>query len=446
MKRNHQTITPSNVAQCLDISTSRGSALEGLYNTLKEVWCPALLENPDMAEKIPSKIKQLLTELSVSLGDVAKSPIGDSRDEMASEDINNITNISDPIDEINYWNRLKDDRRSAYKSLAKHVDKSLSEITSPGFADLSSYDLSSILDLIGRTLDSLNGAWEAPSSDGNNKFPQRRMEYFFDCIGSALCRFVQQQLKGINVWSDHAGDVRVKLQDGIRVCEHWIEVPRKLTTQYWQHSENQWSKGGYEDQFTIAFQKRLEHIMSIRTTSDELSQLLTRDERMSFRIDSLFQPLESTNPLMYNPYTEPAWSKAVLQYENLIEPVESAVAGHIRKNISHIQDKPQLLLQELKRYQHLLERPSVRRSLSSEREMLLSLLREQLKKIEITIDRLETTGQDESDDEEEGGGNMMTAVAGRRGSILLSGTVSCLVSLRQLGARVSTILGIIAFT
>jgi dynein heavy chain 2 len=434
VKRNHQAITPSNVAQCLDIHSSRGSALEGLYNTLKEVWCPALLENPEMAEKLPSKIKQLLTDLSIQLGDAAKTTSGDAAD---SEDINDVTNISEPIDEINYWGRLKDDRRSAYKSLAKNVDKSLSDISSPGFADLDTYDLSSVIELIGRTLDALNGAWDAPASDGA-KFPQRRMEYFFDCIGGALCRFVQQRLKGTNVWSDHAGEVRVRLQDGIRVCEQWIDVPRKLTTQYWQHSENQWSGGGYEDQFTVAFQRRLEHIMSIRTTSDELSQLLTRDERMSFRIDSLFQPLESTNPLMYNPYTEPAWAKAVRQYESLIEPVESAVAGHIRRNISHIQDKPQLLLQELKRYQNLLERPSVRRALSSEREMLLSLLREQLKKIEITVDRLESTGRDDSDDEE---GGVMTAVAGRRGSKLLSGTVCCLVSLRQLGSRVSTILG-----
>lgn len=431
VKRNFQAISPTNISQCVDIHSSRGPALESLYSTLKEVWCPSLLENPETAERIPAKIRQLLTDLSVTLGDTAK---GDSVD---SIDINNVTNISEPVDEIDFWSRLKDDRRSAYKSLAKNVDRALADINSPGFADLDSFDLSTIPDLIVRTLDALNGAYTAPSSDGNS-FPQRRMEYLFDCIGGAISRFVQQKLKGINVWKDHAGEVRVKLQDGIRVCEQWIDVPRKLTTHYWQHAENPWKGAGYEDQFTVAFQKRLEHIMNIRTTSDELSQLLTRDERLSFRIDSLFEPLENTNPLMYNPYTEPEWARAVQQYEGLIEPVESAVASHIRKNISHIQDKPQLLLQELKRYHNLLERPSVRRSLSSEREMLLSLLREQVKKIEITLDRIESTGRDDSDDDEPGGAMM---VVGRRGSRLLSATVACLVSLRQLSSRVTTILG-----
>lgn len=435
VKRSYQAISPGNISQLVDIHSSRGPALYGLYNTLKELWCPALLENPEMAEKIPSKIKQLLTDLSLSLGDAAKGVVDDSSEFI---DINNVSNIHEPIDEINFWSRLKDDRRSNFKSLAKNVDRALSDIASPGFADLDTYELSSISDLIVSTLDALNGAFSAPSSDGMT-FPQRRMEFFFDCIGSAICRFVQQKLKGVSVWSDHAGDVRMKLQEGIRVLEQWTDVPRKLTTHYWQHTENPWKGPGYEDQFSVSFQKRLEQIMNIRTTSDELSQLLTRDEKLSFRIGSLFEPLESTNPLMYNPYTEPAWASAVRQYESLIEPVESAVASHIRKNISHIQDKPQLLLQELKRYQNLLERPSVRRALSSEREMLLSLLREQLKKIEITIDRIEATGRDESDDED--AGNSVMAVAGRKGSRLLSGTVSCLVSLRQLGSRVTAILG-----
>jgi hypothetical protein len=34
-------------------------------------------------------------------------------------DINNIADISEPADEIAFWMRIADDRRSPYKSLAK---------------------------------------------------------------------------------------------------------------------------------------------------------------------------------------------------------------------------------------------------------------------------------------------------------------------------------------
>jgi dynein heavy chain 2 len=436
VKRSFQAITPDNIGSCLDVHSTRGSALDGLYNAVKEIWCPALLQNAQVAEKVPPKVQQLLTELANALGTSSRQDLGDA----GGADINQVSNIFEPADEIRFWASLKDDRRSPFKGLAKNVDKALSDISSPGFSDLESFDLVSILDLLSRTQDALNLAYSSPAE--GQRFPQSRMEYLFGCFGGSICRFVQRALKGVDVWRAHAGDVRLKLQEAVRVCEAWADIPRKLTSSYWgDQGDAPWRGGPFEDGFTVAFQARLEQIIRIRTQNDELSQLLTKDERLSFRVDSLFEPLEGTNPLMYNPYTEPQWAKAVKQYEKLLEPIEAAVAGHMRKNIVRVQDKPQLLLQEFRRAQSLLERPAIRRALASEREVLLSLLREQLKKVEQSVDRIETNGRDDSDDEE-GGGSSAAAVAGAaRSSRLLSPTVACLVKLRQLASRVTAVLG-----
>lgn len=433
VKRDRNMITPENIAQCLDVHVSHGSALDGLYSSLKDFWCPALLQNPDVAGKVPPKVQQLLTELSNALGSSSRS------EGVSNYDIKNISSIKEPADEINFWNRSKDDRRCPFKSLAANVDRALADISNPGFMDLDSYDMATVLDLIGHTLDALNNAWTASSSDGQ-MFPQSRMTHLFSIIGGSLCRWIQHKLKGVNVWRDHAGEVRLKLQDAIRVCAEWTDVPSKLTSSYWgERSENPWRGGRYEDEYAIAFQRRLEDILSIRTLADELSQLLSKEERMSFRLDSLFEPLEETNALMYNPYTEPQWVRARQQYEKLLEPAERAVASYLRKNISRVQDKPQLFIQEFKRSQYLLERPGIRRALASEREVLLSLLREQAKRIEASVDQIEGGGRDDSDDED-GSALTLPSASISKGTRLISPNVASLVKLRQLGSKASAVL------
>jgi len=382
VKRSTAPIDPKNIAQCLDVLTFHGSPVDGLYNALRGVWCPTLLENSQW--NVPPRVKQLLTELESTLSSSVRS--GGAR--MSSEEqLRNVSDIATVSDEVAFWGQLRNEKGSLGQ-LAKHVDHALKDIAT-GFADLDNLDFEAVSELLSTTLDALNVAWEGPSQDTGKEYPQNRMEHFFNCIGSDLCRYVQKQLSSLDVWHGAPGEVAMKLKAAVRVCDQWCDVPRKLTTTFWPGSEHPWNGDAHEDTFMRAFKGRLEHVLRIRTLSDELANMLTKEELASFRLGRLFEPLQDTKPLLYNPYTEPQWQRAVKEYERTIAPVEAAVAAHFRRNVAPILNHPQLLLQEFQKYRNLMERPSIRHDLSSEREALLSLLKEFLKKLDNTVKVIE---------------------------------------------------------
>jgi dynein heavy chain 2, cytosolic len=425
VKRVSTQITPDNISALIDVQTLRGSPLDSIYNSLKNVWCPTLLQNSQWTDKLPPKVQQLLSELESSLSSSIRS---DSHTESsASGDIENVCDIFVPSDEIRFWSNLKDNRRSSYKNLAKKIDGIFNDISNPGYNELDSMTMEGVSDLVQATLDALNNAWLVEQD--NQYFPQKRMAHFFDCIGSSVVRFVQKQFQSINVWRDSLTDIRMSLLSAINLCDKWIDVPRKLTTTFWTGGSHAWKGKPHIDVFATAFKERLEHVLRIRVLSDELSQLLSNEERQSFRLENLFVPLEETQPLLYNPYTEPLWKKAIALYDRLVDPVESAVASHFRRNISPLLDRPQILLREFQKYQSLLERPKIRRELVSERETLLSLLKEVVKKLESAVDRLEQ-GRDE------GGDESMENIQRTR---LLSPRIAGIVYLRQIGAKIASI-------
>lgn len=60
-------IYPENISERIDVHTVHGSPLTSLFNSLQGVWCPTLL-NPDVTSNVPPRIRELLSELKVSLG------------------------------------------------------------------------------------------------------------------------------------------------------------------------------------------------------------------------------------------------------------------------------------------------------------------------------------------------------------------------------------------
>ena len=311
VKRNSSPINPSNISSCLDVLTLHGSPVDGLYNALRSVWCPTLLKNSQWNDKIPTRVQQLLTELESTLS----TSVGGNSKTNSKDTLDDLSNITSPQDEIRFWSQIKEDRRSPFNTLGRTVHTAYQEIAG-GFDDIDNLDFDSLSELLNHTLDALNAAWSGSSStnddrDGrsrgrdrdndNSKYPQNRMSHFFNCIGSTICRCIQKQMSSINVWHNHTSDVRMKLNAAIRICDQWYEIPKKLTSTFWPGSDHVWKGDPHEDTFVLAFRNRLDHVLRIRTLSDELSQMLTAEERSSFQLNQLFAPLEDTKPLLYNP-------------------------------------------------------------------------------------------------------------------------------------------------
>ena len=75
-------------------------------------------------------------------------------------------------------------------------------------------------------------------------------------------------------------------------------------------------------------------------------------------------------------FLEPQWQAAVTSYENALVPAENRIAGKLKAQLRNMNANTLQFLQEFKRYQELIKRPSIQRELVVEREKLLGKLSE----------------------------------------------------------------------
>lgn len=71
-------------------------------------------------------------------------------------------------------------------------------------------------------------------------------------------------------------------------------------------------------------------VVTLRTVHEQLTHLLSIAECQQLRTSEAFLPFSGLNPLHYNPYTEPLWRAAVVQYEKAMMPAEQKIAGKLR--------------------------------------------------------------------------------------------------------------------
>lgn len=437
VKRGNEPLSPQNMMENIEVHALRGTPLSTLLSSLQGYWCPALLENAEVSDALPTRIKSLLSELQTTLV-TSVSQVEINRDRGgAPADISNVSDIFSLADEAAFWQRMKDDRRSPYRSLGKLVDGSLGEILE--LSNLKGVSVSRVTELIDLTFDALNGIWNAETPEGNT-YPQSRMSHLFDCIGKQIFAFVQRSLADCDLWSERNSRVKAQLLEASRLCDKWCEVPRTLTTTYWANARHSWKSKGYEDGLNHSFARRLEQVLGILTLSDELKQILSVSDRSTINFDRLYDPLKSTNPVFYNPYMDSLWIAAVREFEKRVDPVENAIASKFRRDVSPFMDNCQLLLEEFARYSNLMSRPTIRKALGTERETLLSLLREKMRGIEAAVDRDDILpGQSDDEGENKDGGSIGAGfrLGGKASSTLLSS----IIRLRQMCARASELFG-----
>ena len=316
----------------------------------------------------------------------------------------------------------------------------LAKLTLNNFSEsefLTIADLSGIIDDCPDILDSL---WNSNPETGSSFYPQKRMSHLLDCISRVICRSIMQQLSVLDLWSIGRGSDTRKLQmlqTSINLLGRWCQLTTSLTNKWYRPRDelHAWIGRTYEDNFSLSFKQRLVEVSNILTSAEELSQILPREEQHNFQMEKLFLPLKDINPILYNPYTESLWTKAVKDYERLIDPVESAVVNKFKKKIDPFMDKPMLLLGEFQKYKNLMSKPTIRRAIVPQRESLLKQLRIEVKKMEDSVDR-DDFGEYNSDDE----GRRSKGVSNKsNGSKLLSPLVGSILYLRQIGSKVSSL-------
>lgn len=100
------------------------------------------------------------------------------------------------------------------------------------FQDLPKASLGTITGYIDSIEDTLNNIWS--DNDIFPHYPQKRMENTFRVISKAFGSRIEREFKESDVWQASFSDVRLKLNECMRICSKWKESMTHLTKISWK--------------------------------------------------------------------------------------------------------------------------------------------------------------------------------------------------------------------
>ncbi|CAM9178225.1 unnamed protein product, partial [Hapterophycus canaliculatus] len=397
VKLRPEPVTGDNIRSLVQVSSMTDCPLTSLYHSVHSVYAPALLRNEEGRQELSGKVQSVIALLDSTLGDAViysggedighGNSDGGSAASRQNGDLSCFGGIVYPSEELQFWSGYSG--RGADKELVVAVTRALEPLREP-FAGLSGLQMEELEELMELTHTALDEVWKADGGGGaRGCYPQARMAHLFDVIGAALCRHVQEKLQPLDIWAGPLSDVRTKLLEGAQVCSKWCRMTEELSSSYWSgFIQHPWKGDPHVDHLTSGAAARLEEILRLRTTREELDRLLGQGRGGGIPDNSreIFKPFKEVSALSYNPYTQQEWESRVKDFEKSLQPLETAAANSFRRRIGGMNARPQLLLKEFQRFSNLMKRRQIREALGSEREALLSQLTEQMADLESAFD------------------------------------------------------------
>ncbi|XP_047247257.1 cytoplasmic dynein 2 heavy chain 1 isoform X2 [Girardinichthys multiradiatus] len=370
-KLHPTVITEDNLDGSLLVSSMLESPINTLYQAVKQVFAPVLLQDERWRSAFDPKLASLLNELEEGLGCVVRQS-GAKPFAKKGRTEDDVLGILTPNDEFQFWADLSESaERSSVRDRATYFTEQFKPIQKE-YVGLDGLSMSDVVDLVEQSKDALDDVWKQTDVQ---PYPETRMVRLMDVMGGALGRYVQRKMSGLKFFEEPFVLMRENLRAGVSICEQWVAACEHLTGQVWKrHAPHPWEGNKHCPQTLHCLAKRLNEVVTIRLVHEKLLCLLPGGKQQVLTADRVFEPFSGLNPVHYNPYTEPLWRAAVIQFERVIAPSEQEVAGRLKSYISDVQDNPQQLLQLFQKHKELIRRPTISKELQSEREKLLAKL------------------------------------------------------------------------
>jgi len=174
------------------------------------------------------------------------------------------------------------------------------------------------------------------------------MSHLMKVIGATLGSRIEAEFQKTDVWSSSLSDVRVKLNECMKICKGWKDRTLELTREFWkgQNSPHQWNGKPFTDPYIDSMIQRMSEIFELRSQHDELLRLLTAEDLKRLNVDNTFTPFRRINAFYTNPYQASSWVKAKGEYEKIMEPMEKEICSKLRQEIFAEKSTPSQLLRE----------------------------------------------------------------------------------------------------
>lgn len=196
----------------------------------------------------------------------------------------------------------------------------------------------------------------------------------------------------MDVWEASFSDVRIKLNECMKIITLWKQRTEELTKEIWKGSDHKWKGKGFSDNYLQSLMSRMTEIFELRSQHDELLRLLSAEEQQRLNVNQTFEPFRKINSFQCSEYFQHQWTKAQSEYERILEPMEREISTKLRNELFTEKTlTPVQQLREFQRWKGLLAKASIKRLLQAERESLLQQLVSDLRKTKEDFDQ--RTGQ-----------------------------------------------------
>ncbi|GAB1603231.1 hypothetical protein Ahia01_000603700, partial [Argonauta hians] len=377
-----EVITPDNLHDNICISSIIGSPFNTLYHVVKNLYAPVFLEDTTWNKHMDPQLQKLLSELMAGLKSSLRKQNLDSGDRK-DEDLNehSFGGIVTPEDEFHFWNDIANSKvGNEERERAQHFRELCGRFCKDYGSGLDSLEMQTVLELIETTQDNLDDIWK--QSEFEPVYPEKRMKHFMEVIASSIGRYVKKKLADEDIWNGYYPDVCQVLQYGVTICETWLNSCETLTHHWWRYyTQHRWTGDKYVPTDLSQLSNRINEVLTMRSIHEQLTHLLSSQERQELNMKNVFRPFSGLNPILYNPFTRPLWDAAVMQFNATLTPIEHKVASVLKQHVQEVEGNLQQLLWEFHHYKDLIKRPAISKEMLSQRETLLALLTRNIKQI-----------------------------------------------------------------
>jgi dynein heavy chain 2, cytosolic len=387
LKIDDRDIDPRTVQSQVLISSIRHNAISSLSALISRIYVP-LLRQGDTEADAGKGAGHALRDPLYSLRAGLLRTIRKGGTNLKKVDFNpdeQFGGILEPLDEIQVWQDLEREQLASQENEklrknAEAISRHLAPVQ-PGFQELHAASLGTIMGFIDTIEVCLGNVWTDPAIVP--AYPEKRMENTFRVISKAFGGRIEREFKESDVWQASFSDVRLKLNECLRICSKWKDCMGHLTKIAWkQKMEHQWKGAGYVDHYLENVIIRMNEIFELRSQHDELLRLLSADEQKEMKVEGFFDPFRKINSFYMNEVLVATWQNARKQYERALEPVEKEICQKLRKEVfQEPASTPTQLMREFQRWRGLMSKETIRKALAPEREDLVARMLAEVEKM-----------------------------------------------------------------
>ena len=159
---------------------------------------------------------------------------------------------------------------------------------SKGFHEMHQMDVAAVRDFTDQIFDTLDALWKDPDIDP--AYSEKRMAHFFKLVSNALGARIEKEFTDVNIWGSAFNDVRMKLNECIRICNGWKDKIADLTGTYWKSDSHIWKGKVFKDGFLESLVGRIQEIFELRSQHDELLRILNPEDQTRLGFSTAFDP------------------------------------------------------------------------------------------------------------------------------------------------------------